>query len=199
MRGLFELIYTKPKSNFREYKHQKPLIRSESKNSSFSAIFWLPFFKKLQKPMLHKPEYNPDSFAHWTELTVRFRDLDALNHVNNAVYNTYFEEARINFINKIPEFKKSMSKGKSFMLVHIELDYIKPIELHETILVGTSVEEYGNTSIKGYQAIYSKVDSELKAVAKTTGVWFDLEANKPTKLPEIKDRDKYLYKIRDNG
>lgn len=149
--------------------------------------------------MLHKPEYNPDSFAHWTELTVRFRDLDALNHVNNAVYNTYFEEARINFINEIPEFKKSMSKGKSFMLVHIELDYIKPIELHETILVGTSVEEYGNTSIKGFQAIYSKGNSELKAVAKTTGVWFDLEANKPTKLPEIKDRDKYLYKIRDNG
>lgn len=149
--------------------------------------------------MLYKPEYNPDSFAHWTELTVRFRDLDALNHVNNAVFNTYFEEARINFINEIPEFKKSMSEGKSFMLVHIELDYIKPIELHETILVGTSVEEYGNTSIKGFQAIYSKGNSELKAVAKTTGVWFDLNTNKPTKLPEIPDRDKYLYKLSDNG
>ncbi len=149
--------------------------------------------------MMEKPKYHADSFAHWTELPVRFRDLDALNHVNNAVFNTYFEEARINFINEIPEFKKSMSEGKSFMLVHLELDYIKPVELHETILVGTSVEEYGNTSIKGFQAIYSKGNSELKAVAKTTGVWFDLNNQKPTQLPEIKDRDKYLYKIPDNG
>ncbi|MDX1641838.1 MAG: thioesterase family protein [Balneolaceae bacterium] len=148
---------------------------------------------------MEKPTYNKKSFAHWTELPVRFRDLDALNHVNNAVFNTYFEEARINFINEIPEFKKSMSEGKSFMLVHIELDYITPIEFHETILVGTSVEEYGNTSIKGFQAIYSKNSSELKAVAKTTGVWFDLEAKKPAALPEIEDRDRYLYKIPDNG
>jgi acyl-CoA thioester hydrolase len=71
--------------------------------------------------------------------------------------------------------------------------------LHESLLIGTSVEEYGNTSIKAFQAIYSKGDSELKAVAKTTGVWFDLEEQKPTKLPDIKDRDKYLYKIPDNG
>lgn len=149
--------------------------------------------------MIEKPEYKKDSFAHWTEHPVRFRDLDAMNHVNNAVFNTYFEEARINFINEIPEFQASMSEGKSFMLVHLELDYIRPISLHETLLIGTSIEEYGNTSIKGFQAIYSKGDSELKAVAKTTGVWFDLEANKPTKLPEIKDRDKYLYKIPDHG
>lgn len=148
---------------------------------------------------MEKPEYHPKSFVHWTELPVRFRDLDALNHVNNAVYNTYFEEARINFINEIPEFQASMSEGKSFMLVHIEMDYIKPILLQETLLIGTSVEAYGNTSLQGFQAIYSKGDSELKAVAKTTGVWFDLETQKPSKLPEIPDRDKYLYKIPDNG
>lgn len=148
---------------------------------------------------MEKPKYNKDSFAHWTELHVRFRDLDALNHVNNAVFNTYFEEARINFINEVPEFQASMSEGKSFMLVHLELDYIRPIELSDTLLIGTSIEEYGNTSIKGFQAIYSKGDTELKAVAKTTGVWFDLEAQKPTNLPKIEDRDKYLYKIPDNG
>lgn len=149
--------------------------------------------------MIDKPKFNRATFAHWTELTVRFRDLDALNHVNNAVFNTYFEEARINFINEVPEFQISMSEGKSFMLVHLELDYIRPISLHESLLIGTSVEEYGNTSIKAFQAIYSKGDSELKAVAKTTGVWFDLEEQKPTKLPDIKDRDKYLYNIPDNG
>ena len=141
-----------------------------------------------------KPEYNPESFFHWTELRVRFRDLDALNHVNNAVFNTYFEEARVQFIEDIPEFKSSMQSGFSFVLVHLELDYIKPILFKDTILVGSAVEEFGNSSIKGFQAIYSKNNHELKAVAKTTGVWFDLEKNRPARLPELTNRENYLFK-----
>jgi len=175
------------------------LIRSNLKSTSISCSILFTFHQKDTNLKMEKPEYHKDSFTHWTELPVRFRDLDALNHVNNAVFCTYFEEARINFINEIPEFQASMSEGNSFMLVHLELDYIRPIELNETLLIGTSIEGYGNTSIKGFQAIYSKRDSELKAVAKTTGVWFDLETNRPAKLPELEDRDKYLYKIPENG
>jgi len=141
-----------------------------------------------------KPEYNPESFFHWTELRVRFRDLDALNHVNNAVFNTYFEEARVQFIEDIPEFKSSIQSGFSFVLVHLELDYIKPILFKDTILVGSAVEEFGNSSIQGFQAIYSKNNHELKAVAKTTGVWFDLEKNRPARLPELTNRENYLFK-----
>ncbi len=141
-----------------------------------------------------KPEYNPESFFHWTEIRVRFRDLDALNHVNNAVFNTYFEEARVQFIEEIPEFKSSVQSGFSFVLVHLELDYIKPILLKDTILIGSAVEEFGNSSIQGFQAIYSKDDHELKAVAKTTGVWFDLKKNRPARLPELKNRENYVFK-----
>lgn len=141
-----------------------------------------------------KPEYNPESFFHWTEIRVRFRDLDALNHVNNAVFNTYFEEARVQFIEEIPEFKSSVQSGFSFVLVHLELDYVKPILFKDTILIGSAVEEFGNSSIQGFQAIYSKQDHELKAVAKTTGVWFDLKKNRPARLPELKNQEKYIFK-----
>ena len=140
-----------------------------------------------------KPEYHPESFFHWIELHVRFRDLDALNHVNNAVFNTYFEEARIQFIEDIPEFRSSVQSGFSFVLVHLELDYVKPILLEDTILIGSAVEEFGNSSIEGFQAIYSKNNKELKAVAKTTGVWFDLKKNRPARLPELKNRENYLF------
>lgn len=141
-----------------------------------------------------KPEYNPESFFHWTELRVRFRDLDALNHVNNAVFNTYFEEARVQFIEDIPEFKSSVQSGFSFVLVHLELDYIKPILFEDTILIGSAVEEFGNSSIQGFQAIYSKQNKELKAVAKTTGVWFNLKKNRPARLPELTSQENYLFK-----
>lgn len=146
-----------------------------------------------------KPDYNPDNFFHWTEIKVRFRDLDPLNHVNNSVFNTYLEEARIDFIREIPEFNKSMSDGKSFVLAHIELSYLKPINFGENILIGTSVKELGNSSISGFQAIYSALNHELKAVAETTGVWFDLKTNRPTRIPLIENKERYLYKSPSNG
>jgi acyl-CoA thioester hydrolase len=146
-----------------------------------------------------RPSYQKSQFYHWTEIKVRFRDLDPLNHVNNAVFNTYFEEARIDFIRAIPEFNKSMQQGFSFVLVHMEMDYLKPVLLEETLIVGSSVEEYGNSSINGIQAIYDKKNHALKAVAKTTGVWYNLTKQRPARLPELPDKNKYLFKNTNNG
>lgn len=146
-----------------------------------------------------KPNYDKDLFSHWTKIHVRFRDLDPLNHVNNAVFNTYFEEARIDFIKAIPEFETSMREGFSFVLVHLEIDYIQPVVLGETLLAGSSVEEYGNSSINGIQAIYDKKSHTLKAVAKTTGVWFNLRKQRPARLPELPNKNKYLFKGMNNG
>tara|TARA_R100001143_G_C3360441_1_gene135120 strand:+ start:9900 stop:10349 length:450 start_codon:yes stop_codon:yes gene_type:complete len=146
------------------------------------------------KDQILRPDYHPDSFYHWTEMKVRFRDLDPLNHVNNAVFNSYFEEARIDLVNNVAEFRNSMSQGKSFVLVHMELDYLKPILYGETILIGSALDELGNSSIKGFQAIYEKESKELKAVCKTTGVWFDLNTQRPTRIPKIENPEKYLFK-----
>jgi len=141
-----------------------------------------------------KPPYQEDQFFHWTEIKVRFRDLDPLNHVNNAVFNTYFEEARIDFIHAIPEFNVSMKQGFSFILVHLEIDYVQPIFMNDILLVGSSVEDYGNSSIEGIQAIYDKKSHTLKAVAKTTGVWYNIEKQRPARLPDLPDKNRYLFK-----
>lgn len=146
-----------------------------------------------------RPAYQKDQFSHWTEIKVRFRDLDPLNHVNNAVFNTYFEEARIDFIQAIPEFDRSMQQGFSFVLVHLEIDYIQPVVLGEALLVGSSVEKYGNSSINGIQAIYDEKNHTLKAVAKTTGVWYNLSKQRPARLPELPDKNQYLFKSLNNG
>ena len=141
-----------------------------------------------------KFDYSPSQFFSSTEINVRFRDLDPLNHVNNAVYNTYFEEARVRSIKEIPEFEVSMEKGNSFILVNINLNYIKPVVFGEDLIVCSSVKSFGNSSITGIQAIFNKSDKELKAVAETTGVWFDIKNQKPVRLPEVKNKEKYLFK-----
>lgn len=144
-----------------------------------------------------KYSFSPEDFFLKTEIPVRFRDLDPLNHVNNAVYNSYFEEARVQFIRTIPEFSASMKDGHSFVLVNINLNYLKPILYGDEIIVCSSVKEYGNSSISGLQAIFSKNGSELKAVAESTGVWFNLDKQQPARLPDIMNKEQYLFRGND--
>jgi len=140
--------------------------------------------------------YIPDDFFHRTPVEIRFRDLDPLKHVNNAVFNTYLEEARIQFIDNIPELRLSMEQGFSFVLAHIDLKYIKPVFYDEKIMVCNSVKSIGNTRVSTVQAIYN-LENELKAFAETRGVWYDVEKKQPAKLPEIKNRNQYLIKPAD--
>ncbi|MGF1671966.1 MAG: acyl-CoA thioesterase [Balneolaceae bacterium] len=141
-----------------------------------------------------KPPFNEGTFPNWTTIQIRYRDLDTLNHVNNAQFNTYFEEARIRFISEIPEFLSSMKSGNSFVLVHLEINYINPLLYPSDILVGTGVADYGNSSISGFQAIYESKSKELKAVAKSTGVWYSTKSQRPVRLPELPDKNLYLIK-----
>jgi len=142
-----------------------------------------------------RPSYNPDLFHHWHTIKTRFRDIDVLNHVNNAVFNTYFEEARINFVESVPELGDSFEKGQSYVLVKCTLEYLKPITYPSTLLIGSGFLKIGNSSIEAFQSIYEASEKQLHAVAYTKGVWFDLKAQKPTKFPDIKGIEKMMVAL----
>lgn len=147
-----------------------------------------------------KPEYNPDLFYDWFELPVRFRDLDPLNHVNNANFSTFYEEARIHFIQQVPSLAKAMNNNHSFVLVSIHIDFIKQISFPNTMLIGSGIWEFGNTSVTSFQAIYRKEDKALCSTAKATGVWYDVKKRRPTRLPEIEHiEDIMVNKTENNG
>lgn len=139
--------------------------------------------------------YQPNLFYYWHTVTTRFRDLDPLHHVNNAIYNSYFEEARIHFIATIPELKNGFVNGQSFVLAKCTVEYLKPILYPSTLLVGTGCLQVGNSSIEVLQAIYNKKNKTLHAVATTKGVWFDLETKRPTKLPYVEDQNAMIIKL----
>ena len=143
-------------------------------------------------------KYDPSLFPHWKELEIRFRDLDPLNHVNNAVFNTYFEEARINFANTVPQFIEGVKDGKSFVLVKITINYTGQINFPMKIIIGTGLKEVKNSSILASQAIFDKESGKMLAFAESTGVWFDLKSQRPTRIPEIVDLENYLAQL-NNG
>jgi acyl-CoA thioester hydrolase len=146
-----------------------------------------------------KPEYDSDFFYHWHTLTVRFSDVDALQHVNNAIFNTYYEESRLRFLGEYFEMNKEYHEGRSFVMVRSEIEYLGQIKFPDTILIGTGINKVGNSSLESFQGIYHSETKKLLSVAKTTGVWFDVNKQRPVKLPEIKDLDAMLIKTETNG
>ncbi len=139
-----------------------------------------------------RPEYNKNTFPHWTTLGIRFRDLDPLNHVNNAIFSTYYEEARIQFIQEVPSLAGQIRSGYSFVLANLEIDFISPVEFPADILIGSGIKKLGNSSITSFQAIYTADEKQLASVAEAHGVWFDLSKQRPTRIPDIPNTEKYM-------
>lgn len=129
--------------------------------------------------------YDAEAFPYWTQIPVRFRDLDPLSHVNNAVFNTYFEESRIGYLRSIPSLLEDLKKERSFVLVHIDLDYISTITYPGTVTIGTCIKTTGTTSIRLQQACYNETTKDLKAICASVLVWYDIAGRKPAKLPDI--------------
>lgn len=146
-----------------------------------------------------KPKYDSDFFYHWHSLTVRFSDVDALQHVNNAVFNTYYEEARLRFLNECLDMNKEFSEGRSFVMVRSEMEYLGQIKFPDTILIGTGISKVGNSSLDALQCIYHAESKKLLSAAVTTGVWFDINTQRPVKLPAVSNLDDMLIKPQKNG
>lgn len=144
---------------------------------------------------MQKPAYQENLFPHWSTQAIRFRDLDPLNHVNNAIFNTYYEEARISFIQMVPELAGQMRCGYSFVLANISISYLKPVTYPAELLIGSGVKNLGNSSITSFQAIYDKESKELASTAEASGVWFDLEKQRPSRLPDIGYKEKYMVDL----
>lgn len=138
-----------------------------------------------------RPDYDESVFPYWTSLPIRFRDLDPLNHVNNAIFSTFYEEARIDFIRQVPSFANQMQEGFSFVLASIHIDFVRPVEYPAELLIGSGIKSTGNSSITSFQAIYEKQSKILVSVAEAHGVWFDLSKQRPTRLPEMPDENQF--------
>jgi len=111
-----------------------------------------------------------------TDIDIRFRDLDAMGHVNNAVFFTYFEYGRLKFFYSEPQ--KDKFPGFTFILAHISCDYIKPITLNDKLTLQIWINEIGGKSFEfRYQLIDSTDSSIIFATGESVQVCFDYQKN----------------------
>jgi acyl-CoA thioester hydrolase len=114
-----------------------------------------------------------------TRVRVRWTDLDAFGHVNNAVYLTYLEEGRDRFVDAA--FSDSF---EDFVVAHISIDYRNEItQVDEEIVVESVLTGYGRSSVRTAERIL-KADGTVAAEATTVLVAVNREAGTSRPLSE---------------
>jgi len=120
-------------------------------------------------------------FTH--TLSPRFNDLDIYNHVNNAVYLTYFEEARIGYMTATG-LRSLYTRERSTIVAHAEIDCKAPAKLGDVLDIHVSLNEIRNSSYTLIYRVVRRGDDALIATGKTVQVCFNFVLNTPTRIPE---------------
>jgi acyl-CoA thioester hydrolase len=120
-------------------------------------------------------------FSH--RLEVRFRDCDALGHVNNAVYLTYLEQARFNHWKAIGIADANGERVPGVILARAEIDYRRPAQYGDIIEIRLGIAATGRTSFT-YEYEILDAAGELIAAARTVLVRYDYSVGRPVPLSD---------------
>lgn len=117
-----------------------------------------------------------------TPIQIRFNDIDGFGHVNNSVYNQYLDLGKIHFFQKT--FGPAFFNGKkAFVLVHIDMDFLKPTVLTDVVHVTTEVGELFEKSFALKQQIVGS-DGEIKVQSNSILSTFDIEQACSFEMPQ---------------
>jgi acyl-CoA thioester hydrolase len=128
------------------------------------------------------PEKLSDyKFKHPT--SIRFSDIDAVGHVNNATYLTYFEDARLHYWKDAIgwDFEKcGIIVGRS------EINYLKQVTLFDKITCYVRVVRIGNSSFDVMHVLVKETATghEICTTGKTVCICYDYKAKKSIPIPE---------------
>jgi acyl-CoA thioester hydrolase len=126
------------------------------------------------------------SFPFVFPVDVRFSDLDALGHVNNVVYLTYMESARIAWWLEVtgrPLAEMGM------ILARTEIDYRSPASYGDGLEVGVRCAAMGRSSFVLEFRVEERGSGRLVAEARKVLVHYDYAAGRSLPLPpELRER-----------
>jgi acyl-CoA thioester hydrolase len=123
-----------------------------------------------------------DEFHHRTRVDVRFRDLDAFGHVNNAVTTSYVEHGRIRYLRDVLGF--SPVGEMPMILAMIQVDYVTPIYFGEYVDVASRVDWIGTTSLAMSHRLTAGEDEHEVARANSVLVAYDYAESRPMPVPQ---------------
>jgi acyl-CoA thioester hydrolase len=122
------------------------------------------------------------TFRFTTSIDVRFRDMDAVGHVNNAVFLTYLEQARIAYWMKVTGLTDIRSID--IILARVEIDYRSPAAFGETLEVGVRCLSLGRSSCTLELRLTERETGRLVAESRNVIVHYDYAAGRAVPIPD---------------
>lgn len=110
------------------------------------------------------------------KIQVRFADCDMMGHVNNAVYLSYFEQARMHYFSQMVGENWDWKK-EGIVLVKNEVTYLKPILLHDIPEIYMKLKTIGRSSFTLFYVV--TVDGCTVAEGESKLVCFDFISKHP--------------------
>ena len=122
------------------------------------------------------------TFTH--NLRTRWRDSDAFRHINNAVYLSYIEDARLELMRKW----SITQDGKSVIVASVKIDYYKQLIHPTNLIIGQKITRIGNKSFDITSCVFNSANNDYICKSIITIVCFDFELNKTVEVyDQIKD------------
>jgi len=120
-----------------------------------------------------------------TSISIRFADIDAFGHVNNAIYLTYFEIARSAYWKEIIEWDW---ESLGIIISRSVVEYLKPVTLADEIYAYVRTSRIGNSSFDLDYILVKKLNGkeEICTRGQTVCVSFDYKLNKSVPIPDAK-------------
>ena len=111
---------------------------------------------------------------HTIPIQLRFNDFDALGHVNNSVYFSFYDLGKTDYFrNVIPEMTTDQHVG--VVIANIQVNFLLPVYPQENVAVQTAVTEIGHKSFKLLQQLIDLDTNEVKCICNTVMVGFDAQ------------------------
>lgn len=120
-----------------------------------------------------------DGYPYVLPVTVRWRDLDAFGHVNNAVFASYLEMARAGFWRD--HLACRTPHDIPFVIARLEIDFRRPVALFDEVRVGLRPTGIGRTSFDFEYTVTS--GDRVAATAVTRQVCVRHETGRPVRVP----------------
>jgi acyl-CoA thioester hydrolase len=115
-----------------------------------------------------------------TSVTLRYSDMDALGHLNNAVYATLFEAGRVAYVEQ--KLAAMTPPGAGYVIVKLIIDFRAEARYPGTAEVATAITRLGGSSMTFAQEI--QIAGRRVASAECICALFDLTRRKALRLPD---------------
>lgn len=121
-------------------------------------------------------------FVHPIE--VRYADVDAQGHVNNAVYFTYFEQGRARYLQQVGLWDGRDFNALGIILAEASCTYRAPARYGQALQVGVRTVRVGTKSLEFAYTLQDAADGRVLAEGRSVQVAFDYRRGESIPVPD---------------